>query len=147
MFLESGPTPSLGLLHILEDTLSLLNGVELETKRREYVLKQSKAFLLQVKEGSGTNQSANPKRFPGPPRSRALHSYALASRYLGEPSARLDLTLLAVVEDALSKYEAAAPAQSKDKAIATLKSLCQGMGRDLSRAIVDAGEDERQLAL
>ena len=130
MHLQSRPVPSLGLLHILEDTLSLLEGEAVEQRRRHYVLQKSRAFLSKATRGRSISQQK--RLFVEPANWAALESFTLLNQYLSQPES--NVVSLRAVSGVLAKLEdrKRISREERQTAIHTLRELCTSMGRDIS---------------
>src|SRR3569832_1513261 len=81
MHLENRTVPSLGILHILEDALSVLQGRPIDADRRQYVLKEARELVDSARERaedvlSASGHVVDPKKW------RNMQSYTLLSRYI-----------------------------------------------------------------
>jgi hypothetical protein len=147
MRFESGPAPSLGLLHILEDALSLLEGHHLTPDRRAFVLKESKELIGEAQEGSSI--SRNDGVFVPPGKWRALKSFSLLNRYLGTQRQQLDENSLQEVAVSLARLSngEAVSEDVRENAITTLRDVCEQMSRDVSIRNIGSNEDLPAIAL
>ena len=129
MHLQSRPVPSLGLLHVLEDTLSILEGEKLEADRRAYVLKRSKTFLATAKRGYSISRQKS--LFVERSKWPALESFNLLKTYLSVPATAAPLK---EVSDVLVRVGAnkSVPKRERETAIKALRELCTSMARDIS---------------
>lgn len=146
MHFENGPTPSIGLLHILEDAAALLRGSALEPTRRGYVLSEVEKLITEAREGSEI--SKNTDAFVVPGKWRMLQSYTLLSRYLGEDSMQLDANALEQLLGAVMHLSAGEPIPHQQcvAAATTLKALCEQMSQDVTSGIT-SGDEQLQIAV
>jgi hypothetical protein len=140
MRLQYGPSPSLGLLHILEDTVSVLEGGELEPERRAYVLSEATNLLTDAELGSEISQESQQLIDPG--KREALGSFMLLNRYLNRNRINPSDTSLKEVATVLQTVSEnkLVPESTLVKPIATLRVLCEQMSRDLSNRISGSQE-------
>ena len=135
MDLRTGPTASLGLLHILEDAKGLLEGNALPTDRRNYVLGEAINLLKDAEKGAEFVDSddflVEPKKW------RAMESYALLSSYLRRSSNAHNENAIREVVTALQQAEKNENIRDNNRveSIATLRALCEQMSRELAARI------------
>jgi hypothetical protein len=140
----NGAVPSLGLLHILEDTVGLLEGVQLKPQRRNYVLRKSKELFAEAEEGASETNST----FVEPSSWRALESFMVISRYLNQHRMQPDNNALRDLASVLQKVEADEQV-SEDLLkgpIQTLRTICERMSRDISKPMAGPSEKLRLFA-
>jgi hypothetical protein len=133
MHLLSNPSPSLGVLHVLEDTLAILQGKEIPAARRSFVLERSGALLKDATEGSTVAKT--PQASVGPGNVRALESYALLHRYLSGTPVRRDDKEISTVASAVEGISSgqAITDEVRASSVRTLRTVCERMNRDLGR--------------
>jgi hypothetical protein len=147
MRFESGPTPSLGLLHILEDALSLLEGKDLPAHRRAYVLAESEKLVNDAQEGS--RMSGEGELFVPPGKWRALKSFVLLDRYLGGPRNKIEEKTLQEILAALTSLtkNQVAPEDLRQGAVTALRDICEQMERDISLNNIEPSIELAPIAL
>ena len=130
MHFERGRVPSIGLLHILEDAVALVQGNELEPGRATYVLGQVRKLVNEAIEGSKISKQDGVFVLPG--KWQAMESYTLLSRYLGEESAHLDDDALEQLSAAIShmSQQTAMSEELRTNAAKILREICEQMGQD-----------------
>jgi len=95
MTAEQAIKTGVGLRHILEDGISILEGTHLEKARRDYVLDDLEALFGEVVRGSELVQARS--LFIGTNDRKAFESFSLLDKFLPEIDEEMDARLKALV--------------------------------------------------